>query len=105
MLVSAFAPSLQATVGSASATANAVTGQGGGPAGFGPPGGGAGLFGRFLDNGLTTGSSSVSISAPVSISLLATAIGLAVLGGLLAGAVGGFRASRLRPADALRHLD
>ncbi|CAB4689903.1 unannotated protein [freshwater metagenome] len=104
-LVSAFAPSLQATVGSTSATANAVTGQGGGPGDFGPPGGGAGLFGRFLDNGLTTGSSSVSISAPVSISLLATAIGLAVLGGLLAGAVGGFRASRLRPADALRHLD
>mgnify|MGYP003338921419 CR=1 FL=1 len=103
-LVGAFAPSLQATVGSASSTTNAATVQGGGPGGFGPPGG-SGFFGRFLDNGLTTGSAKVSISAPVSISLLAAAIGLAVLGGLLAGAVGVFRASRLRPADALRHLD
>ncbi len=104
-LVGAFAPSLQATVGGAS-TATAAAGQGG-PGGFGGPpgGGGGGFFGRFLDNGLTTGSAKVSISAPVSVGLLATAIGLAVLGGLLAGAVGGFRASRLRPADALRHLD
>jgi putative ABC transport system permease protein len=33
------------------------------------------------------------------------AIGLAVLGGLVAGAVGGFRAARLRPAAALRTVE
>jgi ABC-type lipoprotein release transport system permease subunit len=32
-------------------------------------------------------------------------VGLAVAGGLLAGAFGGWRAARLRPADALRRLD
>jgi len=30
---------------------------------------------------------------------------LALAGGLIAGAVGGLRAARLRPADALRHID
>jgi ABC-type antimicrobial peptide transport system permease subunit len=51
------------------------------------------------------GSTDVSLDAPVSGSLALLAVGLALLGGLVAGAVGGLRASRLRPADALRHLD
>jgi hypothetical protein len=37
--------------------------------------------------------------------LVPLAVGLALLGGLVAGAVGSLRASRLRPADALRHID
>ena len=53
----------------------------------------------------TAGSTDVSLDAPVSSSLVLLAVGLALLGGLIAGAVGGLRASRLRPADALRHLD
>jgi putative ABC transport system permease protein len=44
------------------------------------------------------------LNAPVTISVVAIAIGLAVLGGLLAGAIGGWRASRLRPAEALRSV-
>ena len=44
-------------------------------------------------------------SAPVDVGLIALAIGLALLGGLIAGSAGGLRASRLRPADALRHID
>jgi ABC-type lipoprotein release transport system permease subunit len=32
-------------------------------------------------------------------------VGLALTGGRLAGALGGWRAARLRPADALRRLD
>ena len=40
-----------------------------------------------------------------SFGLVVLAISLAILGGLLAGAVGGLRAARLRPADALRTLD
>jgi ABC-type antimicrobial peptide transport system permease subunit len=33
--------------------------------------------------------------------VIVAAVGLAVLGGLIAGAFGGWRAARLRPADAL----
>ncbi|MGI9539691.1 MAG: ABC transporter permease [Miltoncostaeaceae bacterium] len=50
-------------------------------------------------------TSSVELSAPLDVGLVALAIALAVLGGLIAGAVGGYRASRLRPADALRHVE
>ena len=32
-------------------------------------------------------------------------VALAVAGGLIAGAFGGWRASRLRPADALRRVE
>ena len=47
----------------------------------------------------------VQLAAPISLSLVLLAVGLALAGGLLAGALGGWRASRLRPADALRRLD
>jgi ABC-type antimicrobial peptide transport system permease subunit len=63
-------------------------------------------FGPFGQGAVATaGSTDVSLDAPVSSSLVLLAVGLALLGGLIAGAVGGLRASRLRPADALRHLD
>jgi len=63
------------------------------------------LIGPFGQGAVTPGSTTVDLSAPVSLGLLALAVGLAVLGGLLSGAVGGLRAARLRPADALRHID
>ena len=47
----------------------------------------------------------VQLSAPISLNLVLLAVGLALAGGLLAGALGGWRASRLRPADALSRLD
>jgi putative ABC transport system permease protein len=49
------------------------------------------------------GSSPVTVhlTAPVDLSILLAAVGLAVLGGLIAGGLGGWRASSLRPADAL----
>ena len=50
-------------------------------------------------------TSTVDLTAPLDAGLVALAIGLALAGGLIAGAVGGFRASRLRPADALRHVE
>jgi ABC-type antimicrobial peptide transport system permease subunit len=62
-------------------------------------------FFAFGQGAVTSGSTSVSLDAPVSIGLVALAVALALLGGLLSGAVGAFRASRLRPADALRHID
>jgi ABC-type antimicrobial peptide transport system permease subunit len=58
-------------------------------------GGGADPFTRSVD---------VALTAPVSAALAALAIGLSVLGGLVAGAFGGWRAARMRPADAMRQL-
>jgi putative ABC transport system permease protein len=52
-----------------------------------------------------TATSSVSLSAPVGVTVLATGFGLALLGGLVAGTAGAMRAARLRPADALRQVD
>ncbi len=49
-----------------------------------------------------TGSELVRITTSVDPKLLLAAIVLAVLGGLMAGAVGGLRAARLSPAAALR---
>jgi ABC-type antimicrobial peptide transport system permease subunit len=62
-----------------------------------------GLF-SFGRGQVVSGSSEVALTAPVSPELLLAAVGLALLGGLIAGAVGGLRAARLRPVDALRHV-
>ena len=43
----------------------------------------------------------VHLNAPVTISAIVLAVALAVLGGLIAGGFGGWRAARLRPAAAL----
>jgi putative ABC transport system permease protein len=67
-------------------------------------GGGFGL-GRFGQTAVTSGSTVLKLTAPVSIGLILLAVGLAIAGGLVSGAVGGLRAARLRPADSLRHLD
>ena len=78
-----------------------------------------GLFGPTLTASSTTGAGSlfgveqaarttsdaVSLSAPVGITILLAGFALAVIGGLLAGAAGAFRAARLRPADALRTVE
>jgi putative ABC transport system permease protein len=68
--------------------------------GFGPAGGGP-----FGQGQVTAGSSSVGLNAPIDAGILLLAIALAVLGGLVAGAVGGSRAARLRPAEALRSVE
>jgi ABC-type antimicrobial peptide transport system permease subunit len=65
--------------------------------------GGATLFGVEL--GGRTSSEAVSLSAPVGITIVLAGFGLAVVGGLLAGAAGALRAARLRPADALRTVE
>jgi ABC-type antimicrobial peptide transport system permease subunit len=76
-----------------------------GPTVTGPGGDGAtaaGPFGNRLAD--TQAATEIVLNAPVTVSVVAIAIGLAVLGGLLAGAIGGWRAARLRPAEALRSL-
>jgi ABC-type lipoprotein release transport system permease subunit len=86
--------SLTASV--ADPAANAVAGAGGGPRG--------GPFG-LGQAAITSGSEVVDITTSPSIGLILLAVGLAVLGGLIAGAVGSLRAARLRPAAALRTVE
>jgi len=88
--VTAISPTLTAELGS--------TGGGGGMGGG--PGGGQGGPGRQA----ASNTMDVALSAPVSLTTIALAAGLAIAGGLIAGAMGGWRASRMRPADALRSV-
>ncbi|MFJ9678439.1 ABC transporter permease [Streptomyces sp. NPDC101194] len=89
-VVTAISPTLTAQLGSSGG------GMGGGAGGrfMGGPGGPGAA--RTLD---------VALTAPVSLSIILIAVALAVAGGLIAGAFGGWRASRLRPADALRRVE
>ncbi|MEV7126229.1 ABC transporter permease [Streptomyces sp. NPDC093260] len=95
--VTAISPSLQADLGPSGGS-----GAGGGFGGFGRSGGGGGFGGPGRQ---TARSLEVALTAPVSLTTVAVAVGLAVAGGLVAGAFGGWRASRLRPADALRRVE
>jgi ABC-type lipoprotein release transport system permease subunit len=45
------------------------------------------------------------LTAPLSLEVFGVAVGLAVLGALIAGAIGGWRAARLQPAVALRRVE
>ncbi|MFD5857361.1 ABC transporter permease [Streptomyces chartreusis] len=91
--VTAISPTLEAQLG----------GGGGGGTGGGPGGGGFGGGGPMRQTASST--LDVALTAPVSLTTVALAVGLAVAGGLIAGAFGGWRASRLRPADALRRVE
>ena len=66
---------------------------------------GGGLSIPGLASATRTATSTVSLSAPVGLTVVAIGFGLALLGGLVAGAAGALRAARLRPADALRQLE
>ncbi|MFG2781497.1 ABC transporter permease [Streptomyces prunicolor] len=90
--VTAISPKLTAQLGS--------TSTGGGGMGGGPGGGGQGGPGQQA----TSNTLEIALNAPVSLTTIALAVGLAVTGGLIAGAMGGWRASRMRPADALRSV-
>ena len=82
-LVSAFAPQLEATVAQAAQAGPFPFGQG----------------------QIASGATDVSLTAPVDAGLIALASAFALLGGLVAGAIGATRAARLRPAEALRSVD
>lgn len=86
-LVGALIPSLEATLTSST------------------PAGGVRFAGPFGQGAVEPAATDVALDAPVSVTLILGAVGLALLGGLVAGAVGSLRAARLRPADALRHID
>ncbi|MFI0570517.1 ABC transporter permease [Streptomyces tendae] len=93
--VTAVSPTLQAQLGGG-------TGGGGGAGGPGGLGGG-GMGGPGRQTAAKT--LDIALTAPVSLTTIALAVGLAVAGGLVAGGFGGWRASRLRPADALRRVE
>ena len=75
-------------------------GFGGGGGGF-PTGGTNPFRGAFSNAARSAGTVTEHLHAPVTIGVIVIAVVLAVLGGLIAGAFGGWRAARLRPAAAL----
>jgi len=78
-----------------------------------------GAFGPKLTASSTTGSSSnllgaaaertahetLTLHAPLSVLIVLLGLVLALAGGLIAGAAGGLRAARLRPAEAMRRVE
>jgi putative ABC transport system permease protein len=65
--------------------------------------GGGSIFG--VQQIAQTTSQGVSLAAPVSVTILLFGFALSLCGGLLAGTAAALRASRLRPADALRNVE
>jgi len=90
LIVNLVAPTLTSRVGGA--------GGQGGLAGQGGPGGRDGGFGGRLAGS----ANDVILHAPVSVWIIVVALLLAIAAGVIAGAVGGWRAARLSPAEALR---
>ena len=110
-LVSRLAPPLTATTGLT--TGSATPGGARAFAGGAPPGGGGGFGGGGGGGGGgfrrlaadATSAVTVHLNAQVTLAAVALAVALALAGGLIAGGFGGWRAARLRPADALARVD
>lgn len=107
LVVNVIAPTISASASSSTATGpgsgrgmpdGAATAAAGGATTGGAPAGG------FGGGGQSATTTDVVLHAPVTVEVILLAIGLAILGGLIAGALGGWRASRLRPAEALRSV-
>jgi len=112
-LVDKFSSPLTASLASnvtGSATPGGSQAFGGGAGGF--PGGGGGFptsgtaggspfRGGFSNAARAASTVTEHLHAPVTIGAIVAAVVLAVLGGLIAGAFGGWRAAQLRPAAAL----
>ena len=90
-LVSRLAPAMTATVGQALGSAA-------------PGRSAAGSVVQSL-NASTVHTVSVSLTAPVTVSIALSAVLLAIAGGLIAGGLGGWRAALLRPAAALARVE
>jgi len=113
-LVNKLAPPLKASVGATTGTATpggarqfggAGGGTGGGFGGGGGGGGGGtggGFGGGFRRAAADTSHTvAVHLNPTVTIGVIVLAVVLAVAGGVIAGSFGGWRAARLRPAEAL----
>ncbi len=105
-IVNAVAPTLSASV------ANPGRFGGGGPggAGFQPPDGGfqppaGGFGGRGTGFGrAAANATTLKLHIGMNLSTLVLAVAIAILGGLIAGSYGSWKASRLSPAVALRSV-
>ncbi|MEL4319820.1 ABC transporter permease [Leifsonia sp. YIM 134122] len=97
-VINIIAPTLSGTASTGGIDAAAGAGAGG----AGGAGGGRGFGGPMA--AATQATTDIALNAPLTLSVIAVAVGLAVLGGLIAGAFGGWRAARLRPAEALRSV-
>jgi ABC-type lipoprotein release transport system permease subunit len=93
-LVTRMSPPLTAVVGPITGSATPGGARQFGFGGGGGPGGASGAF-RSAD------TVAVHLTASVSTGVIVLAVLLAVVGGIVAGIFGGWRAARLRPADAL----
>lgn len=115
LIVNLVSPTLTGSVDTRTGTAEAA-GRGAGAVGTAataaPGAGGFGGAGGFAGGGegfagarrAAASTAEIALHAPVTLWIVLGAVGLAVLGGLIAGAIGGWRASRLRPAAALRSV-
>jgi putative ABC transport system permease protein len=107
LVVNVISPTISAST--SSTTGGGAGGGGGMPGGAATAGAGDGTTGgapagAFGGGASTASTTDVVLHAPVTVEIILLAIGLAILGGLIAGALGGWRASRLRPAEALRSV-
>ncbi|MFD9034664.1 ABC transporter permease [Streptomyces sp. NPDC059567] len=94
-LVTAISPTLTAELGA-------------GALNSGGPGGGRMMGGPGMTaarEGAAGNTLDIALTAPVSVTTVGLAVVLALGGGLVAGGFGAWRASRLRPADALRRVE
>lgn len=103
LIVNLVGPTLTASAARRTAFPGGFGGSGGPGGGTGGPAGG-GFGGGGFGQRAAAATSDVVLHAPVTVTIILIAVGLAVLGGLLAGAIGGWRAARLRPAEALRSV-
>jgi putative ABC transport system permease protein len=114
-LVGHFSGSLTASLGTTTGSATpggarTFTGAGGFPGGGGGGfggggGGGGGGFSRFRGLADTAPTVHVHLTPAISADAIIAAVVLAILGGLIAGGFGGWRAARLRPAAALARVE
>ena len=109
-LVTRLSSPLSASIGPTTGSATpggARTFGGGGGGGFGGGfGSGGGGFGGGFRRAAADASHTVPVhlTAQVTLDVIVLAVVLAMAGGLIAGTFGGWRAARLRPADALARV-
>ena len=100
LIINAISPQISVGGGGAQRLAQSGAQSGGGSgAGFGGFGGQGG-FADFAGQ-----ASSVTLHADITVAVILIAAGLALLGAVLAGVFGGWRAAALRPAAALRTVE
>jgi ABC-type antimicrobial peptide transport system permease subunit len=98
-VITKLAPSMTASV------STRLGGMAGGMPGSTSGGSGGGMGGLGDAARQAADTISVALTAPVTLASVGLALALAIGGGLVAGTFGGWRASRMRPADALRRVE